>query len=199
MSVDIMRSAHAYTGAPPSLPPPRARDAPPVAAGGEVEQRWVLKRNCCVTPRQFLLGMAGTAGIALVVSLVFSWRGLWLVGVYGALEIALIAGATLSFARHVRDGETVTLLTDGRMIIDVYAGGTATRHVFNRNWARLVRQPEAPDSLWLHYGAVRLRLARHVPSERRRDIETELRRTLPWRGPTASRAARERALHGRST
>ncbi|MBO1110914.1 DUF2244 domain-containing protein [Bordetella petrii] len=183
-----MRPAHAFMGAQPPLPPPPARvqprDAAPAAcAGAEIEQRWVLKRNCCVTPRQFLLGMGGTAAIAFVVSVVFALRGLWPVAVYGAIEILLLAGAALSFMRHVRDGETVTLLSDGRMIVEVYAGGATTRHVFNRNWARLVRQPDAVETLWLHYGTARLRLARHVPVERRRHLETELRHSLPWHGP----------------
>ncbi|MBV7486137.1 DUF2244 domain-containing protein [Bordetella sp. BOR01] len=186
-----MRPAHAITGAPPPLTPPTqaapAGVAPPAGAGTgtgtDIEQCWVLKRNCCVTPGQFLLGMGGTAAIALLVSLYFTLRGLWPVAVYGAAEILLIAGATLSFARHVRDGETVILLADGRMIVEVHSGAATTRHVFNRNWARLVRRPDTPDTLWLHYGSVRLRLARHVPSERRRHIETELRHSLPWRGP----------------
>src|SRR3546814_863640 len=184
-----MRSAHAFTGEPPLPPPPRMDDVAPFAvAGADVERRWILKRNCCATPRQFLLSMAGTALIALLVSLVFCWLGLWLVGIYGAFEILLIAGASLSFCRHVRDGETVTLLTDGRMIVDVFTGGATTRHVFNRNWARLVRRPDAPDMLWLHHGSVRLRLARHVPTEQCRHIETELRHSLPWRGPPLSQA-----------
>src|SRR3546814_6959264 len=89
-----------------------------------------------------LLGMGGTAAIALIVSVAFILRGLWPVAIYGAIEILLIAAAAWSFARHVRDGETVTLLTDGRMIIDVQAGDATTRHVFNRNWTRLVNQPE---------------------------------------------------------
>lgn len=178
-----MQSGHLFQGVPASTRP--CGDTVP-ATPTDVERHWELKRNCCVTPRQFLLGMAGTAGIALLISLIFSWRGLWLVAFYGVLEIALIAGATLSFARHVRDGETVTLFTDGRMVVDVYTGSDATRHVFNRNWARLVRLPEAPDTLWLHYGTVRLRLARHVPTERRRHIESELRHSLPWRGPPGS-------------
>lgn len=180
-----MQSADVFRGAPSSTHP-RGDTVCVIFADSDIERHWELKRNCCVTPRQFLLGMAGAAGIALLISLIFSWRGLWLVGFYGALEIALIAGATLSFVRHVRDGETVTLLTDGRMIVDVYRGNNATRHVFNRNWTRLVRLPEAPDTLWLHYGSVRLRLARHVPTERRRRIESELRHSLPWRGPSAS-------------
>ncbi|HYG41506.1 MAG TPA: DUF2244 domain-containing protein [Bordetella sp.] len=196
-----MRPAHAITGAPPPLTPPTQPSArahaPP--AGTDVEQCWVLKRNCCVTPAQFLLGMGGTAAIALLVSLYFALRGLWPVAVYGAAEILLIAGATLSFARHVRDGETVTLLADGRMIVEVHTGGATTRHVFNRNWARLVRLPGTQDSLWLHYGSLRLPLARHVPTERRRHIETELRHSLPWQGPLASRPATGCTLHRRSS
>lgn len=181
-----MRGAHAFPGAQPPLPPaliPPCDAAPACTADARVERRWVLKRNCCVTPRQFLLGMGGAAAIALVVSLVFVMRGLWPVAVYGAIEIALLAGAGLSFARHVRDGETVTLLDDGRMIVEVHMGRSTTRHIFNRNWARLVRQADSAETLWLHYGAVHLRLARYVPEQRRRRIEAELRHSLPWRGP----------------
>src|SRR3546814_16665005 len=111
-----------------------------------------------------LLGMGGTAAIALIVSVAFILRGLWPVAIYGAIEILLIAAAAWSFARHVRDGETVTLLTDGRMIIDVQAGDATTRHVFTRNWTRLLHQPDSPASLWLHYRSAPLRLARPVPA-----------------------------------
>jgi len=199
-----MRPAHVTAGA---LPPRTARDdtpprptAPPAQDDAEVEYCWQLRRNCSVTPRQFLLGMGGTAAIALLVSLYFALRGLWPVAVYGAAEIALIVCAWLSFARHVRDGETVMLLADGRLIVDVQRGAATTRHVFNRAWARLVRMPGTPETLWLHYGSMRLRLARYVPPERRRRIETELRHTLPWRGPPATRQAGHAAiLHRRSS
>lgn len=199
-----MRPAHAIAGAarPPATPGagPRPTASPPIQDDTQVEHCWQLKRNCSVTPHQFLMGTAGTVAIALLVSLYFTLRGLWPVAVYGAAEIALIVGASLSFARHVRDGETVMLLADGRLIVDVHRGMATTRHVFNRDWARLVRLPGTPDTLWLHYGSVRLRLARHVPPERRRRIETELRRMLPWRGPPTARLADHAAiLHRRSS
>ena len=183
-----MRPAPSLAGAqPPAAPPiscpPRAAQPPD---GLPVERCWQLRRTCCVTPRQFLLGMGFTAGIALAVSLGFALRGLWPVAVYGAAEILLLAGAALSFTRHVRDGETIMLLADGRLVVDVQSGPAVTRHVFNRNWARLVRPPDAPGSLWLHYGSFRLRLARHVPMEEHRRIEAELRHSLPWRGPATT-------------
>lgn len=188
-----MFSAQTCTGAMPARP--SSQEAAAVAAA-DIERRWTLKRNCCVMPREFLQGMAATAGLVLAVSLAFSWRGLWLVALFGAMEIALIVGATVCFARHVRDGETVTLLTDGRMIVDICTAGNTTRHVFNRNWARLVRPCDTPDTLWLHYGSVRVRLARHVPPERRRDLEIDLRRSLPWRGPPGTCRAAAAPLTG---
>lgn len=175
-----MSSAPACAGA---LPSGGCDTSSPQIPPATVERRWVLKRTCCVMPGQFLGHMAATAGLVLVISLVFSLRGLWMVAVFGALELTLIVAATFVFARHVRDGETITLLDDGRMLVDVCVAGRTTRHVFNRNWARLVRPVDTPDGLWLHYGSARLRLAQHVPPEWRRDFETELRRSLPWRGP----------------
>lgn len=90
-----MRSALPRAGAQPpatpSLPAPPRAARPPDSL--PVERCWHLRRTCCATPRQFLLGMAFTAGIALAVSLCFALRGLWPVAVYGAAEILLLAGA----------------------------------------------------------------------------------------------------------
>lgn len=151
-----------------------AADAPadPVAC------RWSLKRNCSVYPQQFLMGSGGLLAICISVAFYFWLRGFWVVCLFCGGEMISIVAASVCYARHARDGEIVSLLRDGRLVIQVDDGLRHTEHVFNPNWARLVRQDTPADSLWLHYGSVRLRLARHVAPERRAAFEAEIRRAI---------------------
>lgn len=153
------------------------------------ERRWTLRRNCSVSPRQFLAGLAAVAAGTVAVSGILAALGIWMVLPFCIAELAGLAAAGLAFARHARDGEVITLREDGTMVVEVQQGGGVTRHVFNRAWVRLVRDGQAPcdSALWLHYRGERLRLARHLDYGRLLAFEQEMRGALPWRGPPPAR------------
>jgi len=166
-------------------PAPAARSSFRTAG---VERGWNLKRNCCLYPGQFLAVVGSLLGVSAAVAICALAVGLPIVSAFCLGEMGLILYAALEFARHARDGEKVTLLDDGRLILEIQDGQQTVRHELNRDWLRIVRQDDPRDSLWLHYGRLRLRLARHVVPARRARFERELRRELrrPLRLPPAS-------------
>jgi len=183
-----MSAALPASACPRPAPPPSAQ---PACTGAGVERAWTLKRNCSLYPAQFLGVVGSLLGVSGLVALCGLAAGLPLISAFCLVEMAVIVYAALDFARHARDGEKVTLLADGRLVLEIQDGLRTTRHEFNRHWLRIVRQDEPRDSLWLCYGKLRLRLARHVPPKRRARFECEIRRALRARpgafpGPSAS-------------
>lgn len=76
-------------------------------AGGV--QRWNLRRNCSLAPRQLSIGL-----LVLCAPCVFIAAAFWLAGVvwvapFAGLEVLAIGTALVAYARHARDGEWIEL------------------------------------------------------------------------------------------
>ena len=78
-------------------------------AAGQDAVRWVLRRNCALTPMQLLKAYAGLCAVSLIIALAFAFQGAAVVLLFSALEMLLLGVALLVFGRHARDGETLTL------------------------------------------------------------------------------------------
>jgi len=163
---------------------PSRTDAAPPPRAAHIEREWSLKRNCCVQPRQFVRIVGGLLGLLAAVAAAGWAVGLPFVSAFCLPEMVLVAYAGVAYARHARDGERLTLLADGRLILEIQDGPRLVRHELNRHWSRIVRARHPRDSLWLHYGKLRVRLGRHVPPARRARFEAEFRRAL--RQPAAA-------------
>ena len=70
---------------------------------------WFLKRNCSVTPAQLGWLYASLCAVSLGIALVFWFHGAVLILPFAWLELAAVGAAFLVYARHARDGETISL------------------------------------------------------------------------------------------
>ena len=83
-----------------------ARVLAETANGEPVLKDWLMKRNCSVSPRQFVLFYASLACFSLAIAALLMWRGVWLVMPFTGIEllvvgVALILVVTVFPARSV--------------------------------------------------------------------------------------------------
>jgi uncharacterized membrane protein len=107
------------------------------AADGERDGvEWVLRRNCCLTPRQLVVACLAVGGTALAIASLFWWMGATLVVPFACIEMLALGTALLVHARHTLDRE-ILLLRDGRLSLQRICGGRSERVDFDAAWVRV--------------------------------------------------------------
>src|SRR5438445_6164863 len=103
----------------PSMPAAaRSRPLRFGAESGMGEQvRWLLKRNCSVTPRQMMGFYASLCAVSLVIAAGFWVQGATLVVPFTSIEVIALGIALALFARHAGDREDI-LLKGGRLTVE---------------------------------------------------------------------------------
>lgn len=139
--------------------------------------QWQLRRNCSISPRQMLAAYALLCTISLAVALFFWFTGVRVVLAFTGFELMLLGAAMLLFARHVGDGETLTLV--GRsLLVERAVGARVERNAFSADW--LTVEPAAgQNSLVELAGQGRtMRVGRFLRPEQRAEFARELRRAM---------------------
>ena len=153
-------------------------------ASGTDERRWVLKRNCAVTPAQMGLFYLSLCVVSLGIGTFFALNGAAFVLGFAGLEVAVVGAALLLHARHCADREVIRLGA-GRLEVECTSGSDVRHESFD---AAFVRVESAPGALVRVSGQGRSQLlGRHVRPHLREALAGELRRAL--RDATALRAA----------
>ena len=147
------------------------------AEGGEDGVRWVLRRNCSISPRQLGAFYFSLCALSLVIALGFAWQGAPVVLAFAGLELLLVGVALLVYARHACDGDTLTLA--GQWLSVEQARGPRTEHTrFRAQWV-CVEPSQADGSLIELSGEGRsVRVGRFVRPERRAELAREIRHAL---------------------
>jgi uncharacterized membrane protein len=169
------------TVAPSPWPAPASR--PRAAAwrfGREADAgalQWKLVRNCSVSPGQLLGSYLVLCVVSLSIGAAFALHGAGYVLGFAGLELLLVGIALLVHARHVGDGETLTLV--GRSLqVERHAGGSTECADFAVQW--LTVEPVAgQNSLIRLAGQGRvLHVGRWLRADLRADFARELRLAL---------------------
>jgi uncharacterized membrane protein len=142
-----------------------------------VALQWQLKRNCSLTPRQFMGACFIIVAFNAVIGLAFCALGYPVIACFAALEAAVLLVCLLSHARHACDRETVTFHKD-RVAVEVHRGGAVQRTLLHAGWVR-IEAPSTPHGLVsLTERGIRVELGRHVQPRSRDVMAAELRRAL---------------------
>lgn len=142
----------------------------------EALRAWSLKRRCTVAPRQFVTSSLAILSGSLLIALVFTLLGYWIISVCFLLEMTGVSAALLWFARHAIDGERLWLYDDGRLVVEVVNGTHHSRHSFNAAWVRLDIAGARSGQLSLSQGRLKINLGKHVPAAERRAFCREFQR-----------------------
>ncbi|KAF1029403.1 MAG: hypothetical protein GAK40_00505 [Burkholderia plantarii] len=98
---------------------------------------WFIKRNCSVSPRQFVACYASLAVFSLTIAGALSWWGAWLVLPFTGIELLVVGAAFVMYARHAVDYERIRLFAH-RLVIERMNGPRLTQIEFNPRWVRIV-------------------------------------------------------------
>ncbi|MBK4739127.1 DUF2244 domain-containing protein [Noviherbaspirillum pedocola] len=150
-------------------------------------REWLWKRNCSLTPRQFVhayvllfaasLVVALTCALSMMLHPHYGGHGAWLLPLFALLELAAVAAAFLYHARHATDREHLALLgnrllverIEAERIEQIWMDACRTRVQAPSTWGELIR---------LEGGGVAVEVGRHVPPSHRRELAQELREGL---------------------
>lgn len=169
---------------PDDWPQPPPRPAPSAArlpAGPEMandgSMRWVLPRNCCLTPRQMLHVYLSLCVMSLSIAFMFWLNGAGVVVAFAGTELLVVGVAMLCYARHAADREVITL-EDGRVSIEHRYGTRVDTTNFSAAWVR-VEPAVAQGSMVEVFGeGRRATVGRYLRPELRSALAVELRHAL---------------------
>jgi len=106
-------------------------------------QRWQMRRNCALTPKQLFKFYIALVCLSLIVATGFYLAGVWVVLIFTALEIAAVTVGFLIYCKHALDYETIEI-EDKLLLIKTFIGSKETVHQFNTQWAKI--EPPAAGS-----------------------------------------------------
>lgn len=139
--------------------------------------RWILRRNCSLSPRQLLLFYLALCLFSLGIASGFWWLGATLVMPFAWLEILVLGLALFIYARHARDGETI-IVQGPVLVVERDHGGATERTEFSRDWVRV--EPSAEDGSLIEVSGQgrKVVVGRHLRPELRPALAQEIRRAL---------------------
>ncbi len=96
---------------------------------------WTIKRNCSVSPRQFVGFYVSLVLFSLVIAFMPVMYGVWLVLPFTGIELLAVGVAFVFYARHAVDYERIRLFPN-RLLIEQVSAEQLTRFEFNPHWVR---------------------------------------------------------------
>lgn len=139
--------------------------------------RWLLRRNCSVTPGQLGGMFVVLSALSLLVAGFFWFLGAKLVLPFTAVELVAVATAFLVYARHATDQERISLRA-GRLIVEQELAGKTRRCEFASHWVRIGPAPNGDRLVELRGEGQVVQVGRFLRSDLRPVLESELRRAL---------------------
>ncbi|AOJ64495.1 hypothetical protein WJ32_16345 [Burkholderia ubonensis] len=148
-----------------------AADAEPVL------EDWLMKRNCSMSPRQFVLFYASLAGFSLAIAAMLTWQGAWLVMPFTGVELLAVGVAFAVYARHAVDYERIRLFPH-RLVIERMNAEQLTQIEFNPRWVRVEPGATPRDPIRLVSRGQTVVIGQHLAQYRRAQFADELRAAL---------------------
>ncbi|MGI4856821.1 MAG: DUF2244 domain-containing protein [Janthinobacterium lividum] len=138
---------------------------------------WWLKRNCALSPRQFLVLFVSLCSVSLTIAIVFLLRGAWMILPFTVLEQSALLTACVVHARHAIDYEHIRLFPN-RLVVEQMHAFRITCHEFNPLWVRVEPGATSREPLTLHSAGKSVRIGQYLMADAREPFATELRAWL---------------------
>jgi uncharacterized membrane protein len=141
------------------------------------KREWLLKRNCSLSPRQFVISYVVLCLMTSMVTAHFVWHGAWIVLLFALLELSAVALAFLHYARHALDHEHIAL-ADGCLLVEQVEAGR-TRQIRLDPCRTRISAPQRPqDLICLQANGMHIEVGRFVTAPKRSQLAQELQRNL---------------------
>ncbi|RKP49529.1 DUF2244 domain-containing protein [Trinickia fusca] len=138
---------------------------------------WLMKRNCSVSPRQFVCFYASLALFSLAIALLLVVRGAWPVLPFTGIELLVVGIAFVIHARHAVDYERIRLFPN-RLVIERVSAERLTQFEFNPRWVRVEWGTSLRDPVKLVSRGETVAVGQHLAQYRRAQFANELRMWL---------------------
>lgn len=135
---------------------------------------WMLKRNCAVSPRQFVMFYLSLAVVSLGIALLVAIRGAWLVLPFTGLDLLVVGVAFIIHARHATDYEYIRL-TPGCLLVERCSAERLTHYEFNPQWVRIDVEGMPRARVVLRSGRQSVPIGANLALHRREPFARELR------------------------
>lgn len=139
--------------------------------------RWLLRRNCSITPRQLGSVYASLCVVSSLIAAFFFVQGAPLVLFFAGLELLAVGLAMLIFARHATDREVLTLI-GGSLQIEQHCGTKVERADFAADWVTVEPAAAQGSLVKLSSRGRSLSVGRFLRPELRAAFAQELRSAL---------------------
>lgn len=144
--------------------------------------RWLIKRNCSVSPQQLAWVFCSLGAVSFVIGVAFASHGLWLVLPFVGLELGALVLAFVMTARHATDAESIELV-DGELRVQRWQAQRSSEWRWPLAWVRIEveetgREWGARVRVEAACGARRLELGSLLTTDRRRLLARELKAAL---------------------
>jgi uncharacterized membrane protein len=148
-----------------------------LAESEPVLKDWLMKRNCSVSPRQFVCFYVSLALFSLAIAFVLVLAGAWLVLPFTGIELLVVGIAFAIYARHAVDYERVRLFPN-RLVIEQVSAEQVTQFEFNPRWVRIEPGETPRDPIRLIARGQTIMIGQHLAQYRRAQFAGELRMWL---------------------
>jgi uncharacterized membrane protein len=149
----------------------------PLTDAEPVVRDWLMKRNCAVSPRQFVWFYASLASFSVVIAVLLVVCGAWPVLPFTGVELLAVGVAFVIHARHAVDYERIRLFPN-RLVIEQMSGQRLTQYEFNPRWVRIERGASPRDPIRVVSRGQTVVIGVHLAQYRRASFAAELRATL---------------------
>jgi uncharacterized membrane protein len=145
-----------------------------LAESEPVLKDWMMKRNCSVSPRQFVYFYVSLAAFSLLIAFLLVLRGVWMVLPFTGIELLAVGVAFAIYARHAVDYECVRLFPT-RLVIEQVSAEQLTQFEFNPHWVRVEPGDTPRDQIRLVSRGRTVTVGQHLAQYRRAQFADELR------------------------
>ncbi|PTB21666.1 DUF2244 domain-containing protein [Trinickia symbiotica] len=142
-----------------------------------VLEDWLMKRNCSVSPRQFVLFYLSLALCSSAIAVLLSARGAWPIAPFTGVELLVVGVAFVIYARHAVDYERIRLYPN-RLVVEQVSAERVARFEFNPRWVRVEPGATPREPIKLVSRGQTVALGRHLAHYRRAQFANELRVSL---------------------
>ncbi|MEY4724763.1 MAG: hypothetical protein RL043_912 [Pseudomonadota bacterium] len=145
-------------------------------AAQTVPNDWLLKKNCSLSPYQFLAIFGSLALVSLAVAGYWAYQGAWVVVPFAVVECLALGVAFLVYARHANDFERVSLARD-EVLVEQTHGPKRLRAALPRHRVR-AELDDDEGLVLLRAGSQQLAVGRFVDHDARQRFLKEFKGAL---------------------
>ena len=140
-------------------------------------KRWQMRRNCALTPKQFLKFYIALVCLSLIVATGFLLAGIWVIPIFTALELSAVTIGFLIYCRHALDCETIEI-EGNRLIVKKFISYKEAIYEFNTQWVKIELPLEDSKVFLISQSNLRVEIGQFIRQEQQLSLIASVRAHL---------------------